>query len=905
MPGRHTQEETDVSILLDCQSGTDKFNVTISTGQKDLASQNVSFADQNPAYTYTVDSVYDPTRSTTDSSDATLEHFFSRPLKIATYSWTTSVANFTETFNPWKLYWEDKRVINRISNYNLLRTKMHIKIVINGNGFHYGRLIASYNPLHTVDDLTVDRGFFSQDIIQASQRPHVYLDPTTSQGGSLLLPFFWHKNSLGIPNNEWSDMGQITITEMAQLKHANGADDRVTISVFAWAEEVSMSMPTSSTPGTISPQCGEEPLDPQAKDEFVKDGSISVPASNVARVAGALSSVPVIGPFAKATEMAASGVSNIAKVFGYSRPAVLSDVSPYKPTVMGNLSNSNAADSVQSLALDSKQEVTIDPRVTGLSDVDEMTIKSIACRESYLTKFPWRVQDEAETALFSCIVNPVVWDTLSVGGGPTEVHMPACCFAALPFLHWRGTMKYRFQVVSSNFHKGRLKIVWDPFGLFGNEYNTQYTQIVDIADTKDFTVDIGWGNELSYLTHRSVAESKIFINGSLPIAPGNTGNGLIAVYVVNDLTVPNSDIDNDISVNVFVSAGDDFEVANPESIYIDRLSWFRPPEELPLVNALEEFVQHVKDGGDIPSELPLREAVATLALLPGQNGETEGTQMPLDPQSGSEAMPGCDKDDTVEPSAPMQDQAIGTLGQTQDCCDQMTHVHYGEAIVSFRQCLKRYNLHTITGIGVAGPVWFRRTQNNMPYHRGYAPGAIHGSFNYSKMTLLNYLLPAYTGYRGSTRWKYQLIGSDANTNSLMSVTRKPFNTFPNGYEQTAVADLGIDTETNMSYEAMLRMPDAWPGTTATATRINPVVEVELPYMSNLRFGFAKEANMTTSGFNDYYHRLDVYCSDASDTTTASSTRVACYNATGEDFGLYFFTGAPIAYYSSTLPPPPQ
>lgn len=843
---------------LDCQSGTEKFNISVQTGSKDLSSQNVQFTDQNPAYSYTVESEYDPTRSSVDSSDATLEQFFSRPLKIAQYEWSTTETDFFETFNPWTAYWENPRVINRISNYNLLRAKMHVKIIINGNGFHYGRLIASYLPLHTVDDFTLNRGFFTQDIVQASQRPHIYLDPTTSQGGSMSLPFFWYRNALNIPREDWRNMGEITLSTLAPLKHANGAADRVTISVFAWAEEVNMSMPTSSEPGALSPQCAEEPLDCQAADEYAKDGVISAPASTVARVAGMLTSAPVIGPFAKATEMAASTTAGVARIFGYSRPAVLADIMPYKPTVMGNLANTNAADSVMKLSLDAKQELTVDPRVTGLSGVDELSIKSIACRESYLTQFPWPVSTNPEVALFSTEVTPVVWDTLTVGGGPEEIHMPACCFAAAPFLNWRGSMKYRFQIVASNFHKGRLKVVWDPYGFASNEYNTNYTHIIDIAEDKDFTIEVGWGNELSYLFNREPGrDDKVFKNGPPTTVPENLANGLLAVYVVNELTVPNSTVNNDISVNVFVKAGDDFEVNNPNSSIIENFTWF--PSD--------------------PTSV-------------------------LDSQSAEEAIPQSDKEDTTEPSAPIQTQVTGTMGAKQDDSDQMLMVHYGEAIPSFRQCLKRYNLHACTGIGKKGPAWYHRTQNNLPYHKGLAPGAIHNGYNYAKMTLLNYLLPAYTGYRGSMRWKYQLFGGDANFNNYMSVTRKPFNTLGNGYEEEAVLGLAVDNAAFMNYEGMLRLPDSWPGACATATRVNPVIETELPYMSNLRFGLAKEANLTTSVFNDYFHRLDICTADNSGGDGgAGAARVACFNSVGEDFNLFFFTGCPVAYREASIPFP--
>lgn len=873
--------------ILDCQSGVEKFNVSVTTGSQESVSQNVQFTDQNAAYTYEVKSEMDPTRSSVDASDATLEEFFSRPIKIAQYEWSTTLSDFHESFDPWELYWENKRVINRISNFTLLRATMNVKIVINGNGFHYGRLLASYVPLQNEDDFTVVRAFFPQDNIQASQRPHVYLDPTTSQGGSLVLPFFWYRNALSIPASQWRGMGEVTISELVRLKHANGAADRVTISVFAWASNVNMSLPTSSVSGSLSPQSAEEPLDCQAADEYARDGIISTPASTIARVAGSLASVPAIGPFARATQMAASATAGIARMFGYSRPAVLADIVPYKPTVMGNLANSNVADSVFKLTLDAKQELTVDPRITGLSGVDEMSIKSIACRESYLTQFPWEVGAIAESGLFRIEVNPVVWDTRAIGAN-TEIHMPACCFAALPFTYWRGSMKYRFQVVSSNFHKGRLKFVWDPYGFESNEYNTNYTYIIDIAEDKDFTVEIGWGSENSFLAHRAVnGSTKLFYN-SVPLddfPPRNLGNGVLAVFVVNELTVPNSTVNNDIMINVFVSAGDDFEVNSPEHKYITDLTWFAPTPPSPALN-FETLRTRTADDQE-----------------PHLDPPTGGAPLLLDPQSGEDLLQN-DTENTTEPSAPMQTDIATTMGETTDATDNMLLVHFGEAITSFRQCLKRYNLHVCVGIGASGPTWYRRVQNNMPYHKGYAPGSIHGDYNYANTTLLNYLLPAYTGYRGSMRWKYQLFGGDANFNSYMSATRVAFNNNGNGYKELLHPEWGVDTPAFMAYEGLLRLPHSWPGSTATATRSNPVVEVELPYVSPTRFSLAKEANLTTTGFNDYYHRVDLQVSgSAGDTAPSAAARLACFNAIGEDFGLYFFTGSPIAYFEP-LPAPP-
>lgn len=157
-------------------------------------SQTVNFNDLNPAFDYSVDSTIDPTRQIADGAIDGLGEFLSRPILIKSLSWADSTYLF-EDFNPWSLFFDNKRNINRLNNYNLLRCKLCVKFVINGNGFYYGRAIASYNPLHDLDQVTLNRFGHAQDVIGCSQRPHVYINPTECQGGSMRLPFFHYQNA--------------------------------------------------------------------------------------------------------------------------------------------------------------------------------------------------------------------------------------------------------------------------------------------------------------------------------------------------------------------------------------------------------------------------------------------------------------------------------------------------------------------------------------------------------------------------------------------------------------------------------------------------------------------------------------------------------------------------------------
>jgi hypothetical protein len=135
-------------------------------GGGEIAKENVMFSDTHPGYGQMVASEFDSLRDSALASDATLDQFFSRPLRIASYDW--GVGNtFFQTLNPWTLFFQNPRVINRISNYKLMRAKLCVKFTLNGNAFHYGRIICSYNPFPDLDDFTVDRLFFQQDVVSA------------------------------------------------------------------------------------------------------------------------------------------------------------------------------------------------------------------------------------------------------------------------------------------------------------------------------------------------------------------------------------------------------------------------------------------------------------------------------------------------------------------------------------------------------------------------------------------------------------------------------------------------------------------------------------------------------------------------------------------------------------------
>jgi len=821
--------------------------------------ENVQFSDKDDPYVYDTISNMDPTRSLQDSNDASLENFFSRPIKIAEQEWATSTSLGFD-IDPWSLYFDNPRVANRLNNFNLLKCNLKVKVVINGNGFQYGRMLVSYLPFQIFDNMSTNAALVRSDLVQASQQPHIFLDPTTSLGGEMKLPMFNFQNYIEVIESQWSNLGRLYFRTLNQLKHANGATDVVTVSVFAWAEDVSMSVLTSVDQDTLTPQSGE------IEEANIK-GTISGPATAISKYAAYLTGVPYIGPFALATSIGAEAVGKMAKLFGYSRPPVTKNPEPFKPALISSLAVTNVPDGCQKLTVDAQQELTIDPRISGIGGADPLNIRGIASRESYLTTFNWNIGTAPETLLWNARVDPVIW--AEEVGPPNSFHFPACAFAALPFQFWKGTMKFRFQIVCSNFHKGRLKIVYDPNFIANNtyltfsEYNTNYLKIVDIAEETDFTIEVGNGQERSFLNHHSPGvDSVTQMYSSTRYTAKESGNGVIGVLVVNELTTPNSTVTNDIEINVFVSMGDDFEVAVPSA----------------------EFSKFV------------------VAPLSAQSGV-------LDPQSGEYP----DTQDAEEASAPVQSTST-IVGPGEADSPDLNRVFFGEAIASFRPLLKRYSLWNTIAKAQTSPAVVSGRFPNFPYYRGEVGGAVdltsgipNSPYNYCNTLLMHWVTIGFSGYRGSTRWKIIPRGTQSSSDRFEVERANWVPTRPN----YRYAKTNIPTPTNITgarkdivldYEADLTPKADQPltgilGSAITCGFVNNVLEFETPYYSSYRFSPGKNQDHTSGMLWDGAWDYRAYITGNGSLTTSYDVWVAA----GEDFQTYFFTGMPRMYYEAAPP----
>lgn len=892
-PQRTVHVGADALLCIVNKCITSSINVNNYTqAPSDHKESTLAFHHADTAWKTTVDSVMDPTRDFGYVGDADLKDFLQRPVKILDQDWTVTAGSVQQAINPWTLFLENTQVRDRIEGYRLLQGKLHLRITLNGGPFYYGHAIAAYMPRQTYNDHSFGAPNGAYYTAQLSLLPHIYLDPTSSEGGEIVCPFLCPDNWIDLVGGTYKHMGILHINSYNDLLHANSSTGKVNISVYAWMDDARVAAPTSANFSTFTAHAGDEYVTtgtlaavgagfvalvgailagikcsyrglerqssheehtPHAGDEY-GTGIISKPASVVAKMAGMLTSIPLIKPFARPTELVAGAVGRIAHVFGYSRPAIISDLTLVKNRGVGNLANTDAHEAVHKLSLDSKQELSIDPRTVGLSDVDEMAFDYIKSKEMYVTTFTWDESDVSGALLGELAVGPDYHIQETINTYPLNLLAPMNT-VSVPFTFWRGSIKFRFQLAASQLHRGRYRIIYDPYEAgSGVDDNQVYSRIVDLSTNRDFEMVVSWNCPKSWLRYNDR-----FGGVSTSYSPNYTfsplvHNGSLRIEVVNELTSPSPALSQPVYLNVYVSAGPDFEVACPTDSVLEDLE-FEP-----------------------------------------QSG--------FEPHSGEENEELIDEQDGI-PESP---QSIMPVGVPAPMTDPSSHIFHGEVFRSIRSLLKRYCYHSTLMLGefdtryVIDSVFpIEPGKPRYPTNATITPSP--QNYEYSTMTYLNWFTPCYVGWRGSLRSKFLPMGR-----SDMNIIVRRFAE-PLAMNERNVYARNLDYN-NVGTSANIReMLKVGAGHAAYICNSDGAAEVDFPFYSPQRFAPARRfLDGTGSGGNEW---LGENAGFMMAQVHVNGSGISRFVAAGDDFSLFMFVGQPGVYRrparptnAASIDPPP-
>lgn len=861
--------------LLGAKAGTggNIFSESAEVGDMDMSSASISTTHENLVdRTGEIESNVSAGQSLHDAQDGgvtthNLDEFFSRPVSL----YDGTIATETEAnivLRLWDIWSLNPAVRAKLSNYAFFKGNLHIKIAVSGTPYHYGRLMASYQPyakhndiLNKYDDLLgatapAAIAVYPPYKCYLSQAPGVgYIDVKENEPLIMKIPFISYKErfrlynstSTVITNNtslyDFEEAGELRLVTLNPLLIANSDyDTHASINIFGWMTDVELGC-ISGTNIDITSESAD------VTDEYTGKGPVSSVASSIMKVGDTLASVPIIGEFAKATSTMAKGVKIVAEFFGWSKPVVLTNTTFVKNSPYHNGATLAGHETTLKLTLDPKQELSVDQSLGGSSN-DEMAIASIASRESFLTTFNWFDSDTAmDTVLWRSFITPSYMAGLgTLPSSNNTLNQPtALAYAAAPFAYWRGSIKFRLEFVCSKFHRGKVLIRYEPNTPMSTliasgvaQLNQQNSIILDLQQSQELTFHIGWAQCRSWASvpsnllqgidntpadlpdQNKIATIVGFLNNEL--------NGYVEVRPINELIQPTPT--SKVLVNVYVSS-DDME--------------FMVPTDRALPVSREVIYTESKSVNDV-------------GFLNPKDGHTD--KIHLD--------------------------------------------HFGEKVVSFRALMKRYTtMEAVNGdVAAQGPgVW---TIYSRLYPKPAAPiGRPPAGDGDPEMlrTLFDYLRFSYLGMRGGMRKRVviaycrdEISQSDFCRTRLLPPTDQHVH-------NTAMFRTTMNSVTNIKAEQYSSLN----GAVQHHINTNGGIEIEVPYYHSdlFQMAFSNTEGWASSPDEDLGINPIYSCAWATSISTIAPTGdnslmgVTIEGASAEDFTFLRFQGA--AFYVTASP----
>lgn len=598
-----------------------------------------------------------------------ISHFFERPLLLDTFEWDDNT-DFFEVSNYWTKYFTHRAIWPKLLGFSRMTANLEVEFRINGSPFKFGDILVSYRPLFsadidnnlsgysggylpedgngcsTVGFPSVDASSNAMTFTARSQRQSCYLIISQSIGAKMVLPFIYPFEAMRVnslqhdPSNatelanmkasvfykSLAGLGSITMESLSTLRNTQAAGVGVTIDVFVRAINVNAWLAS-----------GVAALKPQGKvkgkgSESIKPSDVSTAVAVGAR---AFKDIPVIGPLATVGSLVAEGVSTVLKAFGFTPMPINAPISPVAKVLSFLQSSLFAPRSIEPLCLDHQNQVSIDPTIIGGPPIDELSFASFCSRSSigFLTYFGASCGPTDTIAAIP--VHPMMGHYEAVSAGDClpalRYQLLPCALAAMNFRYWRGTMVLKLRAIKTNFHRGRLRVIWEPeiagsratgpASILDNHEGYQQMLTWDLSASDCVEMKVGFGARSGRLTvpplgfialTGSASWKTNTASSSGPISGAVFGsdnyldylNGFIRVTVLNRLQAPDTTYPLPIVVSI---SFEDLELYDPVDCGVDAHVLNTPSGLVPYNASGNPDIDFVyKGGGGMVSQLATR-----------------------------------------------------------------------------------------------------------------------------------------------------------------------------------------------------------------------------------------------------------------------------------------------------------
>jgi hypothetical protein len=476
--------------------------------------------------------------------------FLEKPqrLQSGSFGTTDTMASFATIDLPGVMLSNVKN-FQKLSGVFMLRADMEFRLEINAAKFQQGRYMLCWLPNGGAPNNTIAAGnwyrMHNANLVHATQLPHVEIDLATQSSVVLRVPFtsiYTHVFTNTTATNP--GLGKLFIRPYSALQPGSG-DNACGYTIWGSFCNIELSGSTVSQSGFTVKRKGKSVE--QQEQANANIGPISGPLSVISKASGILGTIPLLSSVMLPVSWATNILSNTAAAFGFSKPINLEPAHRMIKHIYPSLANADAAFQGFNISPLSTNTVGL-TSAAARTDIDEMSIDFIKQQFAYYSTFVWTDVRATGDQL------------INYGHSPYDKYISASTYYSFTpvgmlsrqFEFWRGSMKFRFKFVKTEFHSGRLVVAYVPYGqrwyggLITNLDATDFLQreIIDIRDTSEFEICV------PYLSPEPYSYSN------------NTPIGYLLLYVLDPLVCPNT-VTSSINCLVEVAGGDDFEVAVP------------------------------------------------------------------------------------------------------------------------------------------------------------------------------------------------------------------------------------------------------------------------------------------------------------------------------------------------------
>lgn len=531
------------------------------------SSANITFVDERP-----VDSTSLHTGSETFSRDThndiaendwTLKKVLTREYPLQSIEWKVNSKWDTPIYTNGvpKIITDDANcmITRQLQFFSFLRAGIKVRVQLNGTKFHCGRLIVYFKPITWNDD--TEENFYS-----VTCYPHFFLDASVSNSGEIMIPFthllsHFSQESKTLFNDSINTLGSINIRVYNPLQAAEKSSQSLFGQIYVSLEDPYVHLPTYSIQKF---SYGNGYM--QGLESFLKKAAGSAINSGLG-LADKFTGGLVTG--------AGDAICNILGIC--DKPLDPVSAAPVINRTIAPLSHGAGLDRSTRLGLSPTAQTNTSPAVLGAvdSDFNLLTLCKMPC---LLDQKEWNVTAISGTKLFDMLVTPVYLSnpqyTADGSGRYTNYQPTMLAYVSRAFCLWRGSLKVKIQVVATQFHSGRLALVYDPHGthdvnLTDLDKNKSHNVIImDIQEKQELVVELPnfmvrpWLRCDKFRSDANLTDMSGVVN---PAYLDCDIAGVFRIFVLNGLVRPDNVTDK-VQINIFFYAGDNFELTIPNPV---------------------------------------------------------------------------------------------------------------------------------------------------------------------------------------------------------------------------------------------------------------------------------------------------------------------------------------------------